>query len=435
MNVAWDYREGSAAGEPGVVIDPAFARVAEVTDAAAVRRVVCAVLGLDPARVPVEVIHVSHVPGRELRAVYRLPGDPGLAGPVVRVDLHVPGWERAAERARSRAADPECVAGVAAWEGVAWRLPEDERLPALRGLLAPGAAAALRGWLTDAPVAGDEAAELLGYVPRRRAAVRIGGVVAKLGRLGDEADCHRRQAALYGGYDRGFALPRPLGCHEAVRVESAIPGTGIDARFAAGDRPDAWLPAVAAAMAALHRAPAPQGTPRLRPAGLLDQIAGERLARITSTLPDLAPRIEALARRLRAHVPADDGAAATLHGDLHPANVLVGEPGLSLIDFDDLRAGPPAHDLATFAGRLILIGLKEGRGEEAIAAAASLPGLYRECGGVQIRGDRFAWHLAARVLGREVAHGVRRLAPRLPQLATALLDVADDALAAAPPGR
>jgi aminoglycoside phosphotransferase (APT) family kinase protein len=45
--------------------------------------------------------------------------------------------------------------------------------------------------------------------------------------------------------------------------------------------------------------------------------------------------------------PAWDGAPVWLHGDLHPANILVHEGGISaVIDFGDITSGDPAGDLS-----------------------------------------------------------------------------------------
>jgi aminoglycoside phosphotransferase (APT) family kinase protein len=45
--------------------------------------------------------------------------------------------------------------------------------------------------------------------------------------------------------------------------------------------------------------------------------------------------------------PGWDGPPVWLHGDLHPANLLVHDGALSaVVDFGDLTAGDPAYDLA-----------------------------------------------------------------------------------------
>ena len=97
---------------------------------------------------------------------------------------------------------------------------------------------------------------------------------------------------------------------------------------------------------ALHR-PAPddapvnpfRGVPSPASSRCVDRL--ERLA-----LPD-ADRILERWRDLAA-APAWDGPALWLHGDPHPANLLVHDGGLrAVIDFGDVTSGDPASDLST----------------------------------------------------------------------------------------
>ncbi|MBL1065240.1 aminoglycoside phosphotransferase family protein [Streptomyces sp. 7-21] len=99
-------------------------------------------------------------------------------------------------------------------------------------------------------------------------------------------------------------------------------------------------------LAALHR-PAPpdapvneyRGVPLARRA---DRVAGQ-LAQL-----DGRPEREAAARVWREAVaaPGWDGPPLWLHGDLHPANILVSQDRISaVIDFGDLTSGDPASDL------------------------------------------------------------------------------------------
>lgn len=110
-------------------------------------------------------------------------------------------------------------------------------------------------------------------------------------------------------------------------------------------------PAVAAAglgrfLGALH-APAPEDAPanefRGIPLASRDAVTAAGLA----SLGDLIDQ-QAAARAWESalNVPAWDGAPVWLHGDLHPANILVHHGELSgVIDFGDLTSGDPATDL------------------------------------------------------------------------------------------
>ncbi|GIG29950.1 aminoglycoside phosphotransferase family protein [Cellulomonas marina] len=124
-----------------------------------------------------------------------------------------------------------------------------------------------------------------------------------------------------------------------------LPGTAAAATPRAGRA--SWAEALADALAALH-VPAPADAPPnpYRGVPLADRDESVRA------------RLDALpARRRRVLVAAwDDGLAADpwtgppvwLHGDLHPANLLVDGGRLAgLLDFGDVTAGDPASDLAT----------------------------------------------------------------------------------------
>ena len=339
------------------------------------------------------------------------------------------------ERARLRAADPMRVALIERWCAVAWRLPEDDRLPALASLITPTAGAAALARALGSPVTDRGlSARVLGYVPRRRAVVRFDGAVsliAKLGRMRDEGDCHRRQVELFRHPNRGFRLPRPLGYDPVLgfRVEEAVSGASIEPLLQYAVLDD-LLRDAATAIVALHGTPPPQGLPRIGSGDLLAQIEDKTIGRLTTTLPGLAPRIMDLSARLRARGPSRDLALdVTLHGDFHPANLLVDDDGPVVIDLDNLATGPTERDLAIFAGRVILLGLKDGsRADEIVAAALRFPEHYVASGGCPVSDATFGWYVAATVLAKQISNGVRRLAPGLSSLAAGLLDLAEEGL-------
>jgi len=102
---------------------------------------------------------------------------------------------------------------------------------------------------------------------------------------------------------------------------------------------------LAAFLAGLHR-PAPADAPRSGHRGVplsARSAADDRNARVVGA--QAAPLVEILvgARSL----PGPVGAPVWLHGDLHPANLVVADAGLSaVVDFGDITAGDPATDLA-----------------------------------------------------------------------------------------
>jgi aminoglycoside phosphotransferase (APT) family kinase protein len=133
---------------------------------------------------------------------------------------------------------------------------------------------------------------------------------------------------------------------------------GVSALTLPRERRDALAPALADFLLALHR-PAPSGAPhnpvRGVPLGQRDAVVRERLAGAGADA-----RLVALWERAVA-APAWDGPALWLHGDPHPANLVVDGGRLAaVVDFGDLTAGDPATDLAAAwlvfgrAGRQVL---------------------------------------------------------------------------------
>ncbi|WP_421734014.1 aminoglycoside phosphotransferase family protein [Cellulomonas sp.] len=109
----------------------------------------------------------------------------------------------------------------------------------------------------------------------------------------------------------------------------------------------AWAPQLADVFVALHR-PAADDAPvnpfRGVPIGPREHPLRERLDHL-----DLADGDRVLERwRALAAAPPWDGPALWLHGDPHPANLLVHDGRLrAVIDFGDVTSGDPASDLST----------------------------------------------------------------------------------------
>ena len=99
------------------------------------------------------------------------------------------------------------------------------------------------------------------------------------------------------------------------------------------------------ALAAPAPADAPVNPYRGVPLAVRDESVRERLARSRMSEPGRLG--EVWERALAA--PEWRGAAVWLHGDLHPANLVLGASGdlEAVVDFGDLCAGDPACDLAT----------------------------------------------------------------------------------------
>jgi len=110
---------------------------------------------------------------------------------------------------------------------------------------------------------------------------------------------------------------------------------------------DAGVAAVALAefLAALHTAADPEAPVkpyRSGPLAVRDELFGQAIRRLEGSI-DTTAVTSAWASALAA--PPWDGPPVWLHGDLHPANILVDRRRISaVIDFGDITAGDPAAD-------------------------------------------------------------------------------------------
>ena len=202
---------------------------------------------------------------------------------------------------------------------------------------------------------------LIAHRPERRAVVALDGGArfAKLvprRRLGG-----LRHAALRA--DRlPIRTPHVLPDHaERMLVTAALPGTPLS-ELLRGPRAEEALRAVGAALARLHRCPAPAGATVHGPQ---DEVAvttrWEDWAR-TYQLPVRAP--EPRVPEPRASEPPTPAAPSlrVIHRDLHDGQLLLTSgpegrlqaDGVGLLDFDLVAAGDPALDLANLIEHLLL---------------------------------------------------------------------------------
>jgi hypothetical protein len=397
--------------------DKALPQLAELLDPDTMASFLGRALGRDEPLPRVEIPYNRYRPGRDLAVHYEVPLDgtthhavsmasanDDLAG-LVQAREHVERAELVA--GRSPAARP------LVWDGelrslVQW-LPFDVDLPALSE--PPGA---LRRRLADAgvklePGAGEPT--LLQYRPRRRVALRLDGHVIKIyrdektyraGVVGLEASAHLPSIRTA----RGEAFVSEW----LLTVQEVLPGDALvrraDAAYEAG-----------ALLAGLHGT-ALTGLPALLPEHRLKQVAAS-VNVVAAVTPHLAPRARALLRELELAAPdLDVDALVPSHGDFHGGQLLVQGDGYALIDFDLLAAGPPAYDLANYAGHLVP---KEA--PDLAAAAAVLDTLVAAYG---TRPPFLSWYLAASIL-RRARVPFRNFEPDWPRGVETMVGAAEEA--------
>jgi aminoglycoside phosphotransferase (APT) family kinase protein len=268
--------------------------------------------------------------------------------------------------------------------------------------------------LTDAGVAvgsGTEEPTLLQYRPRRRVALRLDGHVIKVYR--DEKTYRAGVAGLEAAAD--------LPSIRTARGEAFVPEWYLTVQeLLLGDaltrRADAAYEA-GALLAELH-ASALTGLPALLPEHRLKQVAAA-VNVVSAVAPHLAPRAHALLRELELSAPdLDADALVPSHGDFHGGQLLAQGDGYALIDFDLLAAGPPAYDLANYAGHLVP---KEA--PDLTTAAAVLDTLVAAYGS---RPPFLRWYLAASIL-RRARVPFRNFEPDWPQGVEVMIDAAEAA--------
>ncbi len=331
---------------------------------------------------------------------------------------------------------PPPVAWAPSLGAVLWPFPRDRKLPSLPRLCDPGFVR--EHWLPAlaAQRFGDSwrvlaaRTQVVTYFPEHGCTVR-----SKL-RLGDRDSSLQRVWTVYGQtrYDEagerafgvmralhalggasasaaqaGFARPLAYDASQRILWQEGIPEPTLDRVLQSGaSAPSPWS-RVARAVAALHAAPLGLA-PRLTLPLVLDELERARLA-VEQACPVDAPAMDQLVRVLHARAgDLDPAPRATLHGDLHSKNVLVGIDRAWLIDLDRASAGLPAAELGSLLGELACRDCVAGR-EPDLEALDRLASEYRTCVPWLVSRDEVRWHLAAALLRERVWRCITSLKP------------------------
>jgi aminoglycoside phosphotransferase (APT) family kinase protein len=257
--------------------------------------------------------------------------------------------------------------------------PTDARLPQLELLQDPAhVGRELERLLNEGPVEVDRAT-VVRHKPGRRCLlrydVRIGpdrdarretlyGKVFASGR-GEDVHGRLRAVASAAACGSGVSIPEPVGYVAPLKllIQRAVPGEPAHRALLAGD--EALAVRIAEALHALHES----GVRLERRHGLSDELAplGGRVERIAASNSELAVR----ARRcleladLRAQ-RSWSWRWRPVHRDFYPDQVLVGEHGLSVLDWDDAAMSEPAVDVSNFLAHLRLLALQRSGRPDAL---------------------------------------------------------------------
>ena len=425
--------------------DPALPQLAQALDTQAMGRVFAAEL---PAHQVLGCVvdRVKYRPGRNCSVSYRLRLRTAVDGEFEqRVAARFCSGGDAAQRHRKAArqawqpspAGP-ALSHVPALDMLAFWLPNDAKLDALRWLQDP-AALRQRSLLPLLADLGGATAELIDHdcqlvqlVPELRvccrvqlrwrpapgAAERCDTLYAKAASQRSGALTHAVMLALSASQAQASGrlhTPRSLAwqADAGLHWQQGVPGQAL------GRVDPAVGPASAAAvgrlLAALHgcAVPAPaladaaalatqrqQALALLQAAGLVQDDAHQpRLSRLAGWLQQAA---DALVKQ----------PAVTLHGDLHPANLLVDGDRLWLIDFDSVRIGPAALELGGWVADSLQRALLTGQPlvDAARSWRAFLAG-YEAAGGAAVPGQLLAWGAVHHLVCRRASGNVANLKP------------------------
>lgn len=408
-------------------------------------------LGLRGRQVRCEIERVKYQPGKNCLVVYRLEVPDANVTDLVPLRVACRTYEPAGARSRFEKARRSLTGTADAagrvlhlpdQEAVAWVFPQDRKLEHLRRLtdlptlqreVVPLLAAALR---PSAPPPHSVEHTVVHYVPEHTCSVRLtlgwpDAAHTAYGKTyyddtGSTAFDHMTQAFALARDAGQVEVPRPLRYEPAARTlwQAAVPGERIAAMVDLAPRD---LQQLAAALAAFHCLPV-QRLPVLDPPRMHQRIAAaSRL--VEAAAPAHGPALRRLSACLAAHVEliAALGPTATLHGDLHPGNVLRTRERIHLIDLDSLQAGPALLDLGSWiASELVRAQLQGVTLAQTLDAAEDLCSLYADARDTPI--PMRGWWLATAyaLLTERVRRCVTRLKPGRLGLVGPLLDLAHD---------
>jgi hypothetical protein len=437
--------------------DPVLPQMATALDARAMAGVFAALVDRTVLLEGCEIERIKYRPRRNLAVAYRLAlRRDGLAFEQRVATRFCSGGEAA--RRHAKALQGACVPSAAgpavshdpALDMVAQWWPNDAKLAAAHSLA--DTASLREHWLPQVLAAlgrppqalRSHRLEIVQAVPEHRVTARVDlrwadaqtaaehteTVYAKA-----DAECrgprtHAVMQALWAGAARRegrLPMPRPLLWQPAsgLHWQSAVGGRALlDIAPQVGDAHGARAGAL---LAALHASPAAAA-----PAWTLSELR-ERLHHVVAVLGSVQPApagLAVLAGALAQELPHLAAQAwVTLHGDLHPRNMLFDGSQLGLIDFDSVRAGPAALDVgAWLADALYRAALAGVPASQALHAAHAFVQGYETAGGARLGERALAWSTAYQLLCQRVWRCVVNLKPGRFALVPSLLSLAQAVL-------
>ncbi len=446
-----------------VPVDPVLPALAGLVDESAVSAALQPIFTLwnrKPCRVRhVEIERVKYRPGRNCVVAYRfaleLPGQRRLVEQRASLSMH----ERAEAASRYEKSRSEVDADGAAcraqflpeWNAIARAFPADRKLPGLARLAVPDEALSryLRPlvatrWPGGATVRSADHA-VVSYFPEHTCtvALEVGVAHGSAGRIDpwrvfgkmryDDAGVHthRVMQSLWNSDAHwqglvGYARPLGYDADDRLLWQEGVQAPTLHSLLAGRNGGADTMRRVACAVAALHRTRgvAQRNEPR---ESLADAVANAA-AIVSRAAPEHASTAMRLADSLATRARFIDTAGdATLHGDLHSRNILVGPDRVYLIDMDRVSTGDAYAELGSLLAELTYRSCARGEAADADGLAQVVDGYFGEGKG-EAAAETVAWHLAAALLHERARRAVTSLKPGWREALPFVLDAARRAL-------
>jgi hypothetical protein len=414
-------------GDVPVALDPIVPCVAEVLDEDRLLEELARAFPECSFSEPTSVLDVTYTPRRALSATFEV-SESGM--PRIVALTAGTGGARGSEPFVGSAVGETRVLG--GWGAAAWEFPADPALPALVRLTDTAAMSGVLRWLVGA-THDVTACKPLRYVPERRCVIHVVGrnfdVVARHAAPDHARLEHERLHWLWEHPDRAFRMAEPLGFDDRLQTRFE--------RMVLGERSDTVpllaraipVDALCAQLAHVHSLSSVDADPPLRrlgPGAILGHIERAATRRLRIAFPGCGDALTTYLHAMRtAAGDLPPFPNLTLHGDLHGGNVILGDDGPVLVGLDTPALGDPAFDLALLGTSLFVAAIQSGTAVTRTATLIEeLPAAYAEVTGAPVRGDTYAWHVAAALVGWQADAALQVLAPHADTLTAALLDTA-----------
>ncbi len=430
------------------VYEPALPHLSRLLDPRTVRRVLLprllpAATADAYAMLDCTIERVKYHPGKNCLVVFRFDDRAGRA-PTARVACRT--YER--HGARSRFEKARAAGGAAPdvlhlpeIEAVAWVFPHDRKLHHLPRLLdatwfSGNVLPALQPMLAQPTNPAQVSLQLAHYVPEHTGSVRVElqwphapcsqTIYGKTyyDDRGEEAARLQREIYRALASHPDLAVPCPLHYERATRTfwQAAVPGHPAPAWCGLAEAERAKILRGLTAFHSLRIAEAPPRT-----LVDLDLALHTAVNLISRALPGVRALVSQIVPLLASRLPilyAHD-ARATLHGDLHPGNLLIDDARLNLIDLDSVQTGPAALDLGSYVASELYRALLAARvGASAGELVAQIAQAYNAAHAAPISRDALAIGTAFALVTERARRCITRLKPGRLELTEELLAIA-----------